>query len=102
MLFASPSVALPKRCIDALIHQRAQQESEREAAGDQWKEHGLVFASKVGTPLDPSHVRRATSGTPSRRQKTWTRRNGPPESYATASSRCYRTTACLWRRSPGL
>ncbi|GAA3568570.1 hypothetical protein GCM10022419_056700 [Nonomuraea rosea] len=23
-----------------------------------WKEHGLVFASKVGTPLDPSHVRR--------------------------------------------
>jgi integrase len=32
---------------------------ERAAAGPRWKEHGLVFASMVGTPLDPSHVRRA-------------------------------------------
>jgi integrase len=37
---------------------RAQQQGEREAAGERWQEHGLVFASKVGTPLDPSHVRR--------------------------------------------
>jgi integrase len=27
-------------------------------AGELWKDHGLVFASAVGTPLDPSHVRR--------------------------------------------
>src|SRR6185437_10562647 len=25
---------------------------------DLWRDHGLVFASVVGTPLDPSHVRR--------------------------------------------
>jgi integrase len=28
-------------------------------AGALWQDHGLVFASAVGTPLDPSHVRRA-------------------------------------------
>ncbi|MCZ7417677.1 site-specific integrase [Streptomyces sp. WMMC897] len=52
------TLALPGRCIDALRAQRAQQAAERRAAGKAWKEHGLVFASKVGTPLDPSHVRR--------------------------------------------
>jgi integrase len=50
--------ALPKRCVDALRLQRRQQERERKAAGPRWKEHSLVFTTKVGTPLDPSHVRR--------------------------------------------
>lgn len=52
------TLALPKRCVDALIAQRAQQDADRAAAGQRWQENGLVFASKVGTPLDPSHVRR--------------------------------------------
>ncbi|WP_283139740.1 tyrosine-type recombinase/integrase [Rhizohabitans arisaemae] len=52
------TLALPKRCVDALLHQRMQQSREREAAGERWKEHGLVFVTKVGTPLDPSCVRR--------------------------------------------
>ncbi|MEV2269217.1 tyrosine-type recombinase/integrase [Nonomuraea africana] len=52
------TLALPKRCVDALQTQWAQQQREREAAGKTWKESGLVFASKVGTALDPSHVRR--------------------------------------------
>ena len=52
------TLALPQRCIDALKHQRAAQKAERRAAGERWQEHGLVFASKFGTPLDPSHVRR--------------------------------------------
>jgi len=54
----SRTLALPKRCVDALRRQRAQQAQEREVAGKRWQEYGLVFASKVGTPLDPSHVRR--------------------------------------------
>ncbi|MGH3810706.1 MAG: tyrosine-type recombinase/integrase [Pseudonocardiaceae bacterium] len=29
------------------------------AAGKRWRDHGLVFASQAGTPLDASHVRRA-------------------------------------------
>jgi integrase len=53
------TLALPKRCVDALREQREQQIAEREAAGPRWQEHGLVFASMTGTPLDPSHVRRA-------------------------------------------
>jgi Phage integrase family len=35
-----------------------QQQRDRAAAGPRWREHGLVFASVVGTPLDHSHVRR--------------------------------------------
>ncbi|MHB1475485.1 MAG: tyrosine-type recombinase/integrase [Dermatophilaceae bacterium] len=34
------------------------QARDRKAAGERWQEHGLVFTSKVGTPLDLSHVRR--------------------------------------------
>lgn len=52
------TAALPKRCMDALMWQREQQAKERAAAGARWQESGLVFASKVGTELDPSHVRR--------------------------------------------
>jgi integrase len=52
------TLALPRRCIDALERHRAAQAVERRSAGQQWREHGLVFVSKVGTPLDPAHVRR--------------------------------------------
>lgn len=52
------TLALPQRCVDVLALQREQQARERQEAGDRWNEHGLVFASKVGTPMDPSHVRR--------------------------------------------
>jgi integrase len=52
------TLALPARCVDALRRQKMLQAQEREAAGSRWQEHGLVFASKVGTALDPSHVRR--------------------------------------------
>lgn len=52
------TLALPRRCVQALEAQRRQQEQDRATAGARWQEHGLVFTSKVGTPLDPSHVRR--------------------------------------------
>lgn len=52
------TLALPSRCVDALTKHQVLQAGERTAAGDRWQEHGLVFSSKVGTPLDPSHVRR--------------------------------------------
>ncbi|MFI6924996.1 tyrosine-type recombinase/integrase [Nonomuraea spiralis] len=32
---------------------------DKEAAGKRWMEHGLVFASTVGPPLDSHDVRRA-------------------------------------------
>jgi integrase len=52
------TLALPQRCVEALHAQRSQQEQDRLTAGPSWVETGLVFTSKVGTPLDPAHVRR--------------------------------------------
>lgn len=37
----------------------AKQAEDRIAAGPAWSDNGLVFASAVGTPLDPSNVRQA-------------------------------------------
>ncbi|MET8054839.1 site-specific integrase, partial [Streptosporangium sp. NPDC005286] len=53
------SLALPRRCVEALREHRAQQAKERETAGAKWTENDLVFASLVGTPLDSHNVRRA-------------------------------------------
>jgi site-specific recombinase XerD len=51
-------LALPVRCAVALRKQWVRQAEERPAAGALWKDHGLVFASSVGTPLDRHNVRR--------------------------------------------
>ena len=48
----------PQRCVEALKVHQLDQAPDRTVAGERWQEHGLVFPSKVGTPLDPSHVRR--------------------------------------------
>jgi integrase len=52
------SLRLPALCVDALRKQREQQEQDRRLAGKRWQEHGLVFASAVGTPLLSGNVRR--------------------------------------------
>jgi len=52
------TLALPHRCIDALVQQNAQQARDREMAGAQWHESGFVFTTRVGTPLDAANVRR--------------------------------------------
>ncbi len=53
------TLALPARCVEALLDHWVNQGWDRLAAGDDWQENGLVFHSAVGTELDPSHVRRA-------------------------------------------
>jgi integrase len=53
------TLALPQRAVDALKAQKTQQEEDKKAAGERWQDHGLVFASTVGTPLDSHNVRRA-------------------------------------------
>jgi integrase len=52
------TVALPPVAVDALRAHRARQAAERLAAGELWEDQGLVFSSEIGTPLDPSNVRR--------------------------------------------
>jgi integrase len=72
------TLALPKRCVEALLWQAQQQARDRELAGDKWQENGLVFASRVGTPLDASRVRRsfrvAIRGIPGINPADWTPR----------------------------
>ena len=72
------TLALSKRCVTALEVQRDLQGRDRLAAGARWRDHGLVFASAVGTPLDPSHVRRefrrAIRGVPGLNPAEWTPR----------------------------
>ncbi|MER5723528.1 site-specific integrase [Streptomyces sp. NPDC002418] len=53
------TLALPARCVEVLWQQFEGQGWDRLAAGDGWEEHGLVFASAVGKPLDSTNVRRA-------------------------------------------
>jgi integrase len=53
------TLALPRRCVEALQQHMKQQERDRLIAGELWQEHGLVFASKVGTPLTANNVIRA-------------------------------------------
>jgi hypothetical protein len=50
--------ALPRKCVEALREHRVRQAKDRLSTGPSWKDHGLVFASTVGTPLDDHNVRR--------------------------------------------
>lgn len=52
------TLALPVRCAVALRKQWVRQAEDRLAAGALWRDHGLVFASSLGTPLDHHNVRR--------------------------------------------
>ena len=48
---AAPLVAM-------LRAHRANQANERIEAGNQWRDHGLVFTTEFGTPVDPRNVLR--------------------------------------------
>jgi integrase len=50
---------LPVKAVEALRDHRSQQATARLKAGVLWQDHGLVFASAVGTPLDAHNVRRS-------------------------------------------
>ena len=54
------SLRMPPPLVEALRGHREVQDSEREAAGEAWDQGwpDVVFTSLVGTPLDPSNVRR--------------------------------------------
>lgn len=52
------TVALARIAAQALREHHGRQAEDRLAAGALWQEHGLVFVSTIGTPLDASNVRR--------------------------------------------
>jgi len=49
---------LPRLAVQALREQSDRQAEDRVLTGPIWQDHGLVFASAVGTPLDRYNVRR--------------------------------------------
>jgi integrase len=52
------TLALPRRCVEALREHRKVQAKDRLKAGALWQDCGLVFCSTIGTPLDDHNVRR--------------------------------------------
>jgi hypothetical protein len=44
--------------VEALREHRVRQAQDRLVAGPLWRDHGLVFASAMGTPMDDHNVRR--------------------------------------------
>ncbi|RKN29659.1 site-specific integrase [Micromonospora musae] len=52
------AVALPAGLVDVLRGHRVLQRTKREAAGDRWQEHGLLFTTKIGTPIEPRNINR--------------------------------------------
>src|SRR5262249_52335768 len=49
-------------CIEALRRHRTTQDTERKIAGARWREHGLVFSTMIGTPIEPRNLNRHFDG----------------------------------------
>jgi integrase len=53
------TIPLPPLCIRALREHRRQQFTERADAWPNWQENGLVFPTRIGTPMEPDNLRRS-------------------------------------------
>lgn len=53
------TIPLPPMCVEALRDHANQQANRRAEMGDSWNDHGLVFVSRVGTPMEPDNLRRS-------------------------------------------
>lgn len=53
------TLPLPSTLVGALDAHRARQADDRRGAGERWQEHGLVFATGVGTPIHPRNLVRS-------------------------------------------
>jgi integrase len=52
------TVVLPRLAVRHLQEHKKRQDAERLALGEAWREHELVFASTIGTPIEPRNVNR--------------------------------------------
>jgi integrase len=67
------TVPIPAPTLALLHAHRDRQQQERAKAGTRWKEHGLVFASTVGTPIEPRNLDREWHATRGRADLSWLR-----------------------------
>ena len=56
------TVPLPKITRRVLVEHRDRQDKERVDAGEVWHDHGLVFPTSVGTPIEPRSLNRHFDG----------------------------------------
>jgi integrase len=56
------TVPLPKITRRVLVEHRDRQDKERVDAGEIWHDHGLVFPTSVGTPIEPRSLNRHFDG----------------------------------------
>lgn len=52
------TIDLPATLVGQLRDHRKRQAEERLAVGPIWEDHGLVFCTEIGTPIDPANLRR--------------------------------------------
>ena len=53
------TLALPSIAVEALRRHLSAQAAERLAAGPAWRDENYVFTTPIGTPVDPSNLRKA-------------------------------------------
>jgi integrase len=53
------TIPLPPPCVTALREHAERQAVERVNAGMDWQNRGLVFPSRIGTPMEPDNLRRS-------------------------------------------
>lgn len=53
------TIPLPPICVEALREHRRRQFAERSDRWPDWEDHGLVFPSLRGTPMEPDNLRRS-------------------------------------------
>jgi integrase len=53
------TVPVPEQTLALLRAHRRRQAEQRLSAGQRWQDHGLVFPSRVGTPMEPENLDRS-------------------------------------------
>ena len=53
------TVPVPEQTMALIRAHRRRQAAERLQAGERWQDFGLIFASTIGTPMEPRNVDRA-------------------------------------------
>lgn len=86
------TLAMPMRCVVALRLHRIRQTIAYRKAGYEWNPSGLVFASKVGTPLDSHNFAEASAK--SSKPLALKPISGHPANYGTASCPSCPTQEC--------
>jgi hypothetical protein len=61
---------LPRLGVQQLREHRKRQNAQRLALDEAWREHGFVFASTIGTPIEPRNINRAGTNSGDGRDST--------------------------------